>query len=291
MRFKQFLLEGGAATRSYETSRANQSDIAAAIKFVAKTLSVDEELLKSSLLGSTELTLLGKKKDSGDIDIALPKDDYDPHEVDEKMQAAVNGEGAYNAGTKVASYAVPVNGKKVQVDLMFIKNIEWAKFIYHSSLGNGSKYPGAVRNIMMFTVLTQRAKEGEDVVVKDDDGNVIARASRSIKMDSGLERLFKIASKTKTGYTKTLKKVEPDDVKNFLKSIGKNVSFNDSVDTIDDPKEVVEFIFGKGTKPEDVKTAEGVIKLIKKQPDATKLIELCKTQLEKLKMIVPEELK
>lgn len=289
--FKQFLIEGGNATSKWNTERANQSDIKGALEFVSKAIGVPYETLKRDLLGSTELTLLGKKKDSGDIDIAFSVKDADAESIDEKMRAATNGEGGYNKGTRVGSYAVPVNGKKVQVDLMFVNDKDWAKFMYHSSQGNGSKYPGAVRNILLFTALTKRQVPGEDFVLRDDEGNVLARASRSIKMDTGMERLFKVAKKSKTGgYSKTLEKVGPEDVKAFLKELGKEVKFKGDPDITSDPSTVVQFIFGKGTKPEDVKTAEQVIALIKKQKDAAEIIKACKSELERLKMVVPEEL-
>lgn len=288
--FKQFLIEGGNATSKWHTERANQSDVKAALEFVSKAINVPYETLKRDLLGSTELTLLGKKKDSGDIDIAFSVKDADAESIDEKMRAATNGEGGYNKGTRVGSYAVPVNGKKVQVDLMFVNDKDWAKFIYHSSLGNGSKYPGAVRNILMFTALTKRQVPGEDFVLRDDEGNVLARASRSIKMDTGMERLFKVAKKTKNGYSKMLDKVGPEDVTAFLKELGKEVKFKGDPDITSDPATVVQFIFGKGVKPEDVKTAEQVIALIKKQKDAAEILKAGKSELERLKMVVPEEM-
>lgn len=289
--FKTFLLEGGHATTKWETQRANQSDVKAALEFVSKAIGVPFNTLKNDLLGSTELTLLGKKKDSGDIDIAFTTKDADAESIDQKMLVATNGEGGYNKGTRVGSYAVPVNGKKVQVDLMFVNDKDWAKFIYHSSLGNGSKYPGAVRNILMFTALTKRQVPGEDFVLRDDNGNVIARASRSIKMDVGMERLFKVAKKTKTGgYSKTMEKVGPEDVKTFLKELGKEIKFKGDPDVTSDPATIVQFIFGEGVKPEDVKTAEQVIALIKKQKDATEILKAGKSELERLKMVVPTEM-
>lgn len=289
--FKQFLTEGGHATAKWNTERANQADIKAALEFVSKAIGVPFATLKHDLLGSTELTLLGKKKDSGDIDIAFSIQDADAESIDEKMRKATNGEGGYNKGTRVGSYAVPANGKKVQVDLMFVNDKDWAKFMYHSSQGNGSKYPGAVRNILMFTALTKRQVPGEDFVLRDDEGNVLARASRSIKMDTGMERLFKVAKKTKTGgYSKTLDKVGPEDVKAFLKELGKEVKFKGDPDITSDPSTVVQFIFGKGIKPEDVKTAEQVIALIKKQKDAAEILKAGKSELERLKMVVPEEM-
>ncbi len=65
-----------------------------------------------------------------------------------KMLELTGNEGAYNKGTNIGSYAVDVGGKKVQVDLMFVASKEWAKFIFHSAHGDGSKFPGVVRNFL-----------------------------------------------------------------------------------------------------------------------------------------------
>ena len=288
--FRQFLLEGGHATAQWQTSRANQADIKSALQFTSKAIGIPYETLQKDLLGSTELTLLGKKKDSGDIDIAFSLSDADPETIDKKMRTATNNEGAYNKGTRVGSYAVPVNGKKVQVDLMFVNDKNWAKFMYHSSQGNGSKYPGAIRNILIFTALTKRQTPGEDFVLRDAEGNVLARASRSIKMDVGMERLFKVAKKTKNGYSKTLEKVDPQQLSAFLKELGKDIKFKGDPDITSDPSTIVQFIFGKGVQPKDVMTAEQVINLIKKQKDSAEIIKACVSELTRLKMEIPEEL-
>lgn len=148
-------------------------------------------MIASSLLGSAELTFSGNRKDSGDIDIAIPVDKLSPENAHAKMSKLSSGRGTYNKGTKVGSYAVSVGNKNVQVDLMFVSDVQWAKFIYHSSHGKNSNYSGVVRNIMLFTALTFVQQKGKDFVERDKDGNAIARASRSVKMNSGMERLFK----------------------------------------------------------------------------------------------------
>lgn len=291
--FKAFLLsEGGHATEKWNTVRATKEDVAAAVKFTSNVLGIPYAEMVDRLLGSTELTLMGKKKDSGDIDIAMPVSVAEFANAHEKMISAVNGEGVNNAGTKVASYAVPVNGKKVQVDLMMVTNKEWAKFIYHSSQGDKSKYPGAVRNIIMFTILTFIQEPGKDFVHRDDGGNVIARASRSIKLSTGMERLFKtVKINPKTGKaSKALDSVSPDELESTLKAMGKVIEFDKSVDLINSPDAVAEFIFGKGVKAADIMTAEDVIKHAKRNPHYESMVPKIKSELERLKLPVPAEL-
>jgi hypothetical protein len=290
--FKQFLAEGGGATSKYGTDRATTADVKAALEFVSKATGVSVETLKADLLGSTALTLLGKKKDSGDIDIAFSLEDSDVKDIDAKMLKATNGEGGYNAGTKVGSYAVPVNGKKVQVDLMFVNDKDWARFMYHSAQGAGSKYPGAVRNIIMFTALAHKQEKDKDFVLRDENGKPYARASKSITMDSGMKRLFKAAKfNEKTGkLNKSVDTVTPEELEAILKKMGKSIKFSKELEATNDPNEIVKYIFGKGAKPADVMTAEGVIALVKKLPNAAEVIKASKSELERLKLPVPEEL-
>lgn len=291
--FKQFLAEGGHATAKYETERATADDIKVALQFVSRALGVPYETLKNDLLGSTALTLMGKKKDSGDIDLAFSLEDTNTTIIDKKMQEATGGEGAYNPGTKVGSYAVPVGGgKKVQVDLMFVKNKDWAKWMYHSSEGNGSKYPGAVRNILLFTALAHTQEPDKDFVLRDDDGRPVIRASKSVKMDSGMERLFKMARfNEKTGkYNKGLDKVEPEVIEAHLKALGRQIKFSHDPDITDNPDHVAEHVFGKGTKAKDLMSAESVIKQIHKMPNSHEVIEAGKSELKRIGLPIPTEL-
>lgn len=292
MRFKEFLIEGGKATSKFNVERANSSDVKATIKALSELLSIPESTLKDNLLGSTALTLLGKKKDSGDIDIALPVDEVDVDEINRKMKAATNGEGQYNTGTKVGSYAFPVNDKKIQVDLMFVSNVDWAKFIYHSEHGNGSQYPGAVRNIIMMTALAYTQEPGKDYVIRDKSGKTVVRASNAILMDSGMKRLFKMAKlNPKTGeYNKTVDSVSPEEIEQHLHSIGNKVKISKDVDLTNNPDAVASFIFGPGVKAKDITSAENVIKHINKLKNAIEIKKAARSELERLKLPVPNEL-
>lgn len=290
--FKQFLHEGGAATAKFETSRANAADIDAALKFVSKATGIEYDTLKSDLLGSTELTLLGKKKDSGDIDIAFSSEQADPKEIDRQMLAAVDGAGGYNSGTKVGSYAVPVNGKKVQVDLMFVNSKEWAKFAYHSSQGDKSKYSGAVRKMLLHAAITHVQKPGKDFILRDKDGRTLVRAAMGMTNETGLRRMFKMAKyNEKTGeYGKTVVAVTPEQIEAHLKAIGKDIEFSHAEDLTDNPDAVAAYVFGSGVQGRDLMTAEQVIEQIKKLPNAREIIAYAKKDLERQNLEVPTEL-
>lgn len=293
--FKRFLIkEGGKATAEWHTERAFPKDVKVAVKIVAKAIGVDEDELSKNLLGTSRLTYHNKKSSSGDIDIAVNSKFFPDYH--KSMESAVQGRAVYNTGTKVGSYAVDVGGKKVQVDLMFVDSENLAKFTYFSTEGEDSKYPGAVRNIMLMTLATFILEDGKDFVVKRED-EVIARASRSLKLDVGLERLFKVAKKRKDGQgrVKSLEKVSPDELEHEMKDIDKSKvgQFEKDSAIINDPDEIAHFFFGPKVFAKDIMTAEDVSKLINSHFSGEKLADIksnIKKQLEKSGFESPKEL-
>lgn len=297
--FKKYLSslqESGKAVEKWvQGARATATDIKVALKFVAQHTGIPEQDLKDNLIGSTNHTLLGKQDDSGDVDIAMPSDQYDAREINKKLSDAVNGEVYYAPGLKTYSFAIPVsNEKKIQVDLMFVGSKDWAKFAYNTN--TGSKYKGVIRNQILFAVVTQHIEPGKDLVVKNQEGEVIARASRSLKFDTGLERLFKVALPKKDGTRKkTLDKVTPEVLKTELDKIDPELKdkFDPDPDPINDPQAAVTWMFGSGVKPADIDTAEKVIELIKtkfKPDDQKEIIEQAIKNLQNNKLPIPEEL-
>lgn len=275
MNFKRFLQkiisESGKATEKWDTSRANKSDIDKALSLASDASGIPKDELKSNLLGSTELALLGKKKDAGDIDIAiLFTSDEDMMKLHNKMMDTFNNEGTIQKGLKVASYAVPVSkDKKVQLDFMFVPDTKWAKFNFFSSEGNKSKYKGAIRTYLLIIASRFKLKDGEDLTVFDDKGNLIARTSMAWKPSAGIERVFKIAPmKAKgEGRLKSMVNVSPEKLKSELVKIDpkyKNIKFSDKPEFINDPNKAAEHLFGKGTKASDLDSAEEIVALIKK---------------------------
>lgn len=288
--FKKYLFEGGKATAKFHTQRATKSDIEKCLSIVSNTLGIQD--LEDRLLGSTENTFKGNKQDSGDIDLVLTFDDIDMSDAHAKMMKLCNNEGSLNKGTKIGSYAVDIGSKKVQVDLMFVSNKEWAKFIYHSAEGNGSNYSGATRNMLLMAVTRNKQEIGKDFIITNGD-QLVARASRAVKLDVGLERLFKLAKKNpKTNdFNKGLDKVEPDELQAQVKTIvGRDVKFDPTPDIIDDPDKVVAWMFGSSVKAKDVKTAEQVIAQIKKLSNSAQIIKDAKRILGDAKLEIPMEL-
>lgn len=289
-------MEGGKATKKWRTERATKSDVKKVVELIAQALKKDKEEIAQNLLGTSRLTYQGHRKSSGDIDITLSDKNFSgTHREILKLAA---GRGLYNTGTKVASYAIDVgNGKLVQVDLMPAGSLELSKFMHYSTEGVDSKYKGAVRNIILMTLATFILEEGKDFVIKDEEGQIIARASRSLKLDVGLERLFKVAKMRKDGQgrVKNPEKVSPDELEHELDQIeptrvGKFVK---SADIINDPDQIAHFFFGKKVFAKDIMTAEQVIDLIKKKyrgPQLKEIITAIKDQLKQQEFEVPSEL-
>lgn len=290
------LFEGGNATKEWKTERVTRSDLDEVLTIISNTLQMDKKELADNLLGSARVLYMNKKKDAGDIDFAFSK--HKKQEINNKMKSLTNNQSVYNTGTKIGSYAVEVKGgKKVQVDFMFVDSPDFAKFMYYSAEGINSSYPGAVRNIMLMTLVTFIQEEGKDFVSKSKEGDIIARASRSLKLDTGLERLFKVAKERKdgNGRVKSLEKVSPEELEKELKQIDPSLigKFEKNPDIISDPEKIASFLFGKNVKAKDIMTAEHVSSLINKTfsgEELKNIKEKIKKVLSDSELPVPKEL-
>jgi len=265
------LKEGGNATAEWGTTRATQKDMQVALQFMSRASCIPIDELRSGLLGSTELTMLGLRKDSGDVDIAIDLGKYDMADIHTKVLAAVNNEGSLASGLRTGSYAVPVGGgKKIQVDLMYFDSVKWAKFMYHSDEGRNSKYKGVVRNQLLMACVRHMVHPG-DMLVMNEDGEIVARASRSIDPNKGMRRIFKMVSINKrTGQpNKTLGTVTPAEIKARYP----DAQFVDREDLVNDPVALVHALFGPGVEPENIMTVEDLMDVISRKVDDAKLRE------------------
>jgi hypothetical protein len=288
--FKQFLFEGGAATKKQNTERANKQDMEAALEFVSKHTGISYDELVDNLLGTGSHTLTGKRVDSGDIDIAFEEGKHNREDLVDKMQKATGMDTVRQTAGHTYSFAVPtIKDKKVQVDFMFVPSLEWAKFSFHASAD--SKFKSATRAILLMSTMKQMYETGKDIQVKDAEGNDIVRVRRAFKSDMGLERLFNIAPMRKDGKGRTaLKKVTPAEVEAELRRIGHMGTFSNDADPIRDPRAAAEFMFGKGTKPESILSAEGAIKQIFKRPDHAIIFKNAIADMEKADLPIPTEI-
>lgn len=265
--FKQFLFEGGAATAAFNTSRATKADIKIALQRISEITGVSTAVLASNLLGSTPHTLAGKKKDSGDLDIAFEAGKYDREALVNKMKDA-GIEAGKPIGGNTFPFAVPVgNDRKVQCDFMFVPSEQWAKFGFHSA--PESAYKGLVRNnFLIDNVMKHTFEPGKDLTVKDENGVEVVRVRRTFGRGEGIYRTHKAAPMRKDGKGRVaLKKVAPAEVSQVLKQLGHKGAFSQNADPILSPDAAAEFMFGKGTQAKDIMSAEQVIKAIFKRRD------------------------
>jgi hypothetical protein len=212
-----------------------------------------EELV---LLGST-----GKTAKSGDIDIAVDDSKYCPEELHQLLLDQLGSKRCYyNPGTRVGSYAVNINGDAgngvVQVDLMYVKSVDWAKFAYFSP-GDKSDYKGAIRAILLSAIAGTINDEGIDAFVYDEEGELLVRAGWGFYLPVGMKRMYQMRGiSKKTGlWLKTMKNVSPDEILDKFPIL----KFNQTNIVLDDPTAVVRALFGPGVEVSEVESAEDII--------------------------------
>lgn len=243
---------------------------------------------------------VGKTEWSGDVDLGVDNRLYDADVIHLNMVDALGEENChFTPGVNIGSYCVPVPSPEsidlpkgfAQVDLMYVDDIEWAKFAY-SSPGDSSKYKGAIRGILLAAVAAQVNEHNQDVFLYLDDGRLYVRVGWAIDPNKGMKRVFQMRGKhKKTGaWLKTLKKVTPEEIQKEYPYL----TFCHDQITITNPTEVVEKLFGKGVKPEDVESAEQVIEAIRStysQWLARQIFEIASVRMKPLKdkMKIPEE--
>jgi len=257
------IFEGGAAIKSSRPIKESE---------VPKTVQHIKDVL-FPLIGGGELDKdyifigsIGKKKSpsdtSGDIDLGISKDflsqkfSVPGSEVLEYLYTKLSSElpdvlgyepdMKLMKGINVLSIAWPIEADAekgtVQLDLIPISDMDWAKFIFYSPdyRKNESKYKSAHRNWLFQAILSAL----KNVTKRDDNGDIVDFDTYALRLNDGIYR----NKKTFQGVTKRLKR--PDTVK------------GESVFVTRDPQELMDLMFGGGIKPEQVKTFEDAWKLV-----------------------------
>jgi hypothetical protein len=297
--FHQFskLFEGGAAIKD---SRAILE------REVEKTVSHIKEVLLP-LIGDGEMESdyiligsIGKKKNpddtSGDIDLGISKDflkkkfrinedqilDFLFSKLEKELPAALGYEPEMKLmkGINVISLQWPIEGNKsngmVQLDLIPIGDMNWAKFIYYSPdyRKDESRYKSAHRN-WLFQAILSSLKNIKDV---DENGNPLEFDTYVLRLSDGI---FK-NTKSFRGVTKRLSR--PKILDGTTKFITK------------DPQETIDLMFGPGYKEENFKTFEDAWKIVT-SPNFThkeKISEIANDLVRYLGQagyVIPEEVK
>lgn len=213
---------------------------------------IEDAILKENPdIKMVPLGSVGKKNDdqfNGDIDIAIKIDNKEElNKLIDKVFPDL--EKNPNTTSNIISISYPYNkeGKSgnAQVDFMIVKDIDFAKFFYHSPnfKNNESKFKGATRAKMLSIVVSSIPVED----AKDEyfeDGKTV---KRHWKYTFNTEGMFKQLLDY-TGKKGPLK--NPKKVKEFEKLI------------YNDPQNCVKFIFGDNGKIEDCNSAESIWKAV-----------------------------
>ena len=153
---ESLITEGGHSVEGVSPIRGDLASVVAneIISKISKEFNC-----QCAALGSTGKK--SKEQTSGDIDIALELPWEDKDKVldfikkefsDSKEGNIVSSLHVFNIGYK---YDEDGEEKYVQVDFMFVENIEFAKFCYHSPsfINNESHFKGAWRTQLMMSVI------------------------------------------------------------------------------------------------------------------------------------------
>jgi hypothetical protein len=257
------LFEGGAAIKSSRSIK--ESEVEKTIQHMREVLFPligDGEFDKDYLL----IGSIGKKKSpsdtSGDIDLGIAQEflaqkfgisaDQSLQFLYDKLSSELPAILGYEPdmklmkGINVLSIAWPIEGDTengtVQLDLIPISNMDWAKFIFYSPdyRKNESKYKSAHRNWLFQAILSSL----KNVTKRDENGDIVDFDTYALRLNDGIYK----NKKTFQGATKRLKR--PDTVK------------GQSVFVTRDPQELLDLMFGGGVKPDNVKTFEDVWNIV-----------------------------
>lgn len=261
--FREYIsiLEGGNAVEGVNKIPASISP--SIYKEIEGKIKKEFPDVEMEVLGS-----VGKKKDedtNGDIDIAIKvADKAELKEIIQKVfpDYSVN----YNTGPNIISIGYDYDMKgmsgKAQVDFMIVKNINWAKFRFHSPnfKNDESKHKGAVRTVFLSIIISEMPVEG----VKNeffDDGVTLKRKWKYTFNETGVFKQLVDFTGKNGKPVKNGKKL-----KEFEEFISEN------------PEEVAKFVFGEKGTVKDCNSFESLVRAIHdpgkfKYQDKVKTIE------------------
>lgn len=275
---------GGRATAKFGTVPVPKAKVKSAIECISELSEIPLEDLVP--VGST-----GKVDLSNDVDLAVDVNKHPMDKVHALLSFKLTTQAVLMPGLGVGSYAIDVGGQLHQVDLMFVPNIEWARFAYYAPNLWNSDYKGAPRNILLMAVAAtydDDGKEGE-CYFKYDDGQLVVRAGYTLDLNVGLRRIYQHRRKKKrgTGYLKNLTTMTYEEFEEEYP----DVCIDLPNEVVDEPQEVVTKLFGEDVAYPSLNTAEKVIQTIKYTFDSdrqekifTKAAERAKSLVDKMKL-------
>lgn len=259
----QKLFEGGNAIK--QARRIKESEVDSTLKSI-KSLLIP--LIGGGEIGKEYILIgsAGKKKDpddsSGDLDLGIDSSfvasKYKVNTEDllsslnkellEKLpkQLGFTPDMKLMKGINVLSIGWPINGDEsngiVQLDLIPISDIEWAKFIFYSPdyKKNESKYKSAHRNWLFQAILSSM----KDIESRDANGDIENFSTYALRLSDGIY----LNKKTFKGIRKKLLKAKtiPGESKFITR----------------DPQKLIEMLFGKGISASNIKSFEDAWELV-----------------------------
>ena len=213
---------------------------------------IEDSILKENPdIKMVPLASVGKKNNdqfNGDIDIAV-KINTKKELIELIDKVFPDLEKNPNTTSSIVSISYPYNkeGKtgNAQVDFMIVKDIDYAKFFYHSPnfKNNESKFKGATRTKMLSIIVSCIPVEDAKDEYFEDGKTVKKRWKYTFNTEGVFRQLLDY-----TGKKGPLK--NPKKVKEFEKLI------------YNDPENCVKFIFGDNGKIEDCNSAESLWKAV-----------------------------
>ncbi len=260
------VFEGGAAIKSSRSIREDEFpktlDSIKSILFPILGINPTKEGSQYLVIGS-----IGKKKNpedtSGDLDIGYDSSWFSrehgitakecsseiyklvSHDLPEKL--GFDPEINHMKGLSIVSLGWPIQGDFskgiVQLDLIPVSSMDWAKFIYYSPNYKiaESKYKSAHRNWLLAAILASRRR----IIKVDPDGHILDYDSPVLTLSDGLFWHTKSYAGKIKSRLKNPKKIEGSE--RFVTR---------------DPQEFIDFTLGPGYTPEEVKTFEQVFSIV-----------------------------
>jgi hypothetical protein len=266
--FRSFIkiFEGGNAIKTARKIREDEfpETLESIQKYLLPLLNIDPQRIGEEyiIIGS-----IGKKKnpsdESGDLDLGFDgnifskkqgvtykecsKKIYEILSLNLKDVLGFEPEINFLKGLNIVSIGWPIKGNPdlgiVQLDLIPLSSMDWAKFIYYSPdyRFSESKYKSAHRNWLLSAILSAK----RNVLASDEEGEVLDYESPVIILSDGLYLNTKSFRGKLKGRLKNPKKVEGGE-----KFITNN------------PQEFIDYTLGKGYTQDDIKTFESLLKII-----------------------------
>ena len=245
--------------------RIKREEISGTVDYVSKITGISKDYITNNLMGSA-----GKQADSGDLDIAIDKEEFGSDilkKIADKIRQSVGQDQISTATMKGGQIqtALPIEGDPqkglIQVDFI-LGDPEWLKFSHWSPGLDRSKYKG----VFISTALGVLAKMKKTWEYRDPEtGERKARLGWMFNLEDGLYLSAQAQKKPGQG----LNKMDPEKWETFVWSkFGVKPPRIPRLGHITNPDDVVKILFGEDTERQHIETLEDLVEVVRKNmPD------------------------